>query len=1002
MSKKISEEIKDSKSEIIYINKDKDPLNDYKINEMTIQAIKTNYLNGGDSIGFHVKRESNCLKIIENLNLKAIIFINPIKVYYEEMNDKNQRIKCDLKVYSTIQIDETIINFNVTKAFFNSGENRLPYFEKKNKIKWTENLTIFYINNPYKFTPNINYFSGEEKLITKEKLSKYFDKYFEYSKDDKKTNFNYYDSDKRKDLRVKFESLIFTDDITKFKITGPSSDGKSTSLLYLSRLYPNIIYLNINVINSLYNDKKIPEVLQLIMYEFGRIEFPNKELKSQFEDKFNKFIEQSPWKLILELIEQLISTEIKVILILDQFKSSSIDESIYKKIEAKLNNMFKIVISFSISDNNDFINIGNSLEKNKGNPKELLKENQEDFFYYSNLLDKKEIRNTNTDPDKYEIYNLFDFNPKYIYLYDKHDITYIDTTIKDYFEKHSKSIGINNIHAYLFNYSKTIMNEYSFDNFFNITSKIPMRYSYLEFKENTFEIKYQFKYIETLIKNILEIGRVKDYFNENRDKEDFFEKKLKGDFFEYLACDVIKRKKNIFFNNHIKYSLTVKEIISMGKYENDENVDMIFENYDNINQAKKMIPLNEYYDKNINLLDSELKKLKIPDDDIKTESKDINFFMYETLLKEKILLQKKRNPDNKNIETSNESPNIKTAKKKGKKNNKKLEENIKTNIQQQKENIKNKGKKKNINKLKELKKEEEKKEIIEYKDDFINSGILINQKNLNGKTLDLAILIGPSDKKIFIGFQMKYYEKGTHLKDPKELEKINLKENLKPILYNCLTLFNIKIVKWHYIFCMYYNPKEKYSYNTSLENICKNNDIEFIFFDPHDEEFYTRDFNIINSEIKLTFRSNMDCFSSTNPYIIFKNIDLLENYAIQRPIYSNLLTGLDKIFNTPKEAIISELKNKTLENFEIICEFKYDWKFPLPIPEKNYLLLFENKNGNDLIYYYNKDNNFICGNLKTNFKFDAGLICCYMKYTINKNIPFYVFKREMKENHEDE
>ena len=667
MSKKISEEIKDSKSEIIYINKDKDPLNDYKINGKTIQEIKTNYSNGGDSIGFHVKRENNCLKIIENLNLKAIIFINPIKVYYEEMKDKKQGIKCDLKVYSTIQIDETIKNFNATKAVFNSGEKNLSYFEKKNKIKCTENLTIFYMNNPYKFTPNINYFTGEEKLITKENLSKYFDKYFEYSKDDKKTQFNYYDSDKRQDLREKFENLVFTDDIKKFKITGPSSDGKSTTLLYLSRLYPNIIYLNINVINSLYNNKKISEVLQLIMYEFGRIEFPNEELKSKFEDKFNKFIDQSPWKLILELIEELITFQIKVILILDQFKSSSIDESIFNKIETKLSNMFKIVISFSISDNNDFIKIGNSLEKNKGNPKELSKENQEDFFYYSNLLDRKEIRDTNKNSDKYKIYNLFDFNPKYIYLYDKHNINYIDATIQDYFEKHSKSIGINNIHAYLFNYSKTIMNEYSFDNFFNITSKIPMRYSYLEFKENTFEIKYQFKYIETLIKNILKIERVKNYFIENLDKDDFFEKKLKGDFFEYLACDVIKRKQNIYFNNQIKYSLTVKDIISMGKYENDENVDIIFENFDNINQTKKMIPLNEYDDKNIKLLDSELKKLKIPDDDIKTESKDINFFMYETLSKEKMLLQKKRNPDNKNLETSNESHNVETSKKKEKK-----------------------------------------------------------------------------------------------------------------------------------------------------------------------------------------------------------------------------------------------------------------------------------------------------------------------------------------------
>ena len=995
MSKKISEEKKDTKNVVTYINKVKDPLKDYKINEKTIQEIINIFPNGGDSIGFYVKKENNCLKIIENLNLKAIIFLNPIKVYYEAINDENQVIKCDLKVYSTIQIEETIKDINATKTFFKLGEKSLSYSENKNKIKYSENLKIYYVKYPYKFTPNKNYFNGEEKLIEKTKLSEYFNQYFKYSIDDKETQFNYYDSEKRKDLKEKFDNLIFTDDIMKFKITGPSNDGKSTTLLYLSRLYPNIIYLNINVINSLYNDKKISEVLKLIMYEFGRIEFTDEKLKTEFEDKFNKFTDHSPWILITELIDYLIDAKIKVILIFDQFKFSSIDESSYNKIKSKLNNMFKIVISFSINNNNDFINIGNSLEKNKGNPKELLKENQEDFFYYSNLLNRKEIKNANKNSDKYKIYNLFDFHPNYIYLYNKHDINYIKNEILNYFESHSKSIGINNIHAYLFNYSKTVMNELSFDNFFNITSKIPMKYSYLEFKENSFIIGYQFKYIETIIKEKLNIERVKDYSNENRDKDDFFEKKLKGDFFEYLACDIIKREQNLFFNNQIKYSITVKDIISMGKYENDEVADMIIENYDNINQTKKIISLNDYYDKNINLLDSELKNLKIPVDNIKEDLKDINFFKYETFSKEKTLLQKKRNPDNKNIETSNESSKTKKAEVAEEKINEEMGSDININNKGKKKITKNKDKKENKNVSTELNKGQE---IIEYKSDFINSGILINQKNLNGKTLDLVILIGPSDKKIFIGFQMKYYEKGTHLKNPKDLEKINLKENLKPILFNCLRQFNIKIVQWHYIFCMYYNPNEKYSYNTSLENICKKNDIEYILFNPNNEKFYDRNFTIIDSEIKLTFRSNLDCFSFTNPYIIFKNVDLLENYAIQRPINLNILKESEKIFNIKKNEIITLLKNNISENFDIICEFKYDWKFPLPIPEKNYLLLFENKNGDDLVYYYNKDNNFTCGNLKTNFKFNAGLICNYIKYEKDGNIRFYAFKREINED----
>ena len=55
-------------------------------------------------------------------------------------------------------------------------------------------------------------------MVKKGNLSKYFNEYFKYSMNDIKTLFNYYDSEKRKDLRKKFKSLIFNNDITKFKL----------------------------------------------------------------------------------------------------------------------------------------------------------------------------------------------------------------------------------------------------------------------------------------------------------------------------------------------------------------------------------------------------------------------------------------------------------------------------------------------------------------------------------------------------------------------------------------------------------------------------------------------------------------------------------------------------------------------------------------------------------------------------------------------------------------
>ena len=52
---------------------------------------------------------------------------------------------------------------------------------------------------------------------------------------------------------------------------------------------------------------------------------------------------------------------------------------------------------------------------------------------------------------------------------------------------------------------------------------------------------------------------------------------------------------------------------------------------------------------------------------------------------------------------------------------------------------------------------------IEYKPEFQNGGILIDQKNRNGKTLDQAFLYGNKDEKILIGLQMKFYGEDTSI-----------------------------------------------------------------------------------------------------------------------------------------------------------------------------------------------------------------------------------------------
>ena len=146
-----------------------------------------------------------------------------------------------------------------------------------------------------------------------------------------------------------------------------------------------------------------------------------------------------------------------------------------------------------------------------------------------------------------------------------------------------------------------------------------------------------------------------------------------------------------------------------------------------------------------------LKSLRDEDDD---NIDDIISFKYEVYSQEKDYLNKKRkrnpietNEKDENDEEINEPKGEKEGDKDGKKE------------QKSKNPKKNKLIKKKCDDSEDLEKDIE---IYDYKLEFREGGILIKQKNVCGKTLDLAVLLGPADQKIFIGFQMKYYEKGTH------------------------------------------------------------------------------------------------------------------------------------------------------------------------------------------------------------------------------------------------
>ena len=104
--------------------------------------------------------------------------------------------------------------------------------------------------------------------FNKTDLSQYFDEYFLSVNEDKE--FTYYSTPNRQNLKNNFSRLLNNKNISEFKMTGLSGEGKSISLLYLSRCSLNEIYLNLKIIYKSFSSREMEKYLDLLMYELGR------------------------------------------------------------------------------------------------------------------------------------------------------------------------------------------------------------------------------------------------------------------------------------------------------------------------------------------------------------------------------------------------------------------------------------------------------------------------------------------------------------------------------------------------------------------------------------------------------------------------------------------------------------------------------------------------------------------------------------------------------------
>ena len=93
-----------------------------------------------------------------------------------------------------------------------------------------------------KLYTNLSYYPSE--------LSEYFYDYFPYEDKNKNKKIKYMPSEERDNLFKDLTKLYNKKEMRKFKMTGPTSNGKSFSLFFYSRINPKVIYINLKILKN--------------------------------------------------------------------------------------------------------------------------------------------------------------------------------------------------------------------------------------------------------------------------------------------------------------------------------------------------------------------------------------------------------------------------------------------------------------------------------------------------------------------------------------------------------------------------------------------------------------------------------------------------------------------------------------------------------------------------------------------------------------------------------
>ena len=937
---------------------------------------------------------------------KIYIFQEPIKLkIYDGMKEYK------IEVFSSIEINSYVESKDIDPSLLYIKTLKIKY------ITDIENLGLsFHLGNyeleviRNKELPILEFKNVLEidKDYTPNEYSAYFYKYFPLEDRNKKDKIMIYDfNETRNIITLNLKHLQTNKELKTFKFTGPTSIGKSFTLLRVCHVFYNFVYVNLKALK----DENLYISYCMIISELERMDnVEEKELNELIIKNYRNNC--SFLDLLLNIMDYLQNEDIKVVFVFDQFKYKYIKDGFLEKIDTFKN--IKYVLCSSINDKDIRNFCLESWKKIGKNIQNLTINNQGYYLYYSSIYEfkKEKIRDVETN----NIYEQLGFIPKYKMLLKsaKNQYEFLEDFKVHINKKIDEFCNNNEINKteLLINLKYIIKNEYNLNKLEEIIKYCLLKYFVIIFNSYTFKIRPIFPYILNIIAIKFTEEECDYYFQNELYKFNPIESEsVKGDYFEEAVKFGIQR---LQLPRKVMDVYTVDEIASMNQLIiNKYMYNILSEGYieENKNFKKENKNIEEGQNKIIyNIMEKkeENKSIKEKVNEIKDEENDYSKkeeYEYTEVDseesseeedddgKKEIKNDKNKEKDYKEIVIKGKKgkQNKNSGKIKGNKNNKKnkIEEfkmflknfgiNIEANEKEENDfegidkesiilskNIEYYRRKEifnQITKLENINIKKDYKSTMQNPDFTGKESILIDQISNYGKTLDYALLYGMKNKKIFIGFKMKCYS-GNSLLNKDVLDKSKIKDNCKKMLVNSMKLFNCKIMEWHYFLIFYCNDKYK-DENIDIKHInnCQMNKIAYFFYNPILKKFFDSNIPQKRKEIKilkLTKESNLDynIFNQKN-VILEQDRILLNNVAI--PVGENLIEMKESFIKdfsllceNKKNPNIQDILQEIKVNMNIACEILFKIKIPfkkgyiIP-PDEKHIFLYKKKNSNEYI-----------------------------------------------------